>query len=104
MAVNVVNLTTTNSGLTNMSFYVTKYRNTLSAEALETLVREASPLNSTLSQSGVIITKVYRPTTSNQNQSSGGSTNHQVVLLGVLLAIAGVVILIGALVCIIIVG
>ena len=104
MAVNVVNLTTTNSGITNMSFYVTVYRGTLSAEALETLVREASSLNSTLSQSGVILVKVYRPTTSNQNQSSGGSTNHQVVVLGVLLAIAGVVILIAALVCIIIVG
>ena len=102
MAVNVVNLTTTNSGITNMSFYVTMYRDTLSAEALETLVRGASSLNSTLSQSGVILVKVYRPTTS--NQSSGGSTNHQVVVLAVLLAIAGVVMLIAALVCIIIVG
>ena len=31
-----------NSGVTNMSFYVTKYRNTLSADTLETLVRGAS--------------------------------------------------------------
>ena len=84
-----------------MSFYVTVYGDTLSAEPLETLVREASSLNSTLSQRGVILVKVYRPNTSNQDQSSG---NHQVVILGVLLAITGAVILIGALVCVVIVG
>ena len=104
MTVQVVNLTTTSSGITNMSFYVTVYGDTLSAEPLETLVREASSLNSTLSQRGVILVKVYRPNTSNQDQSSGGSTNHQVVILGVLLAIAGAVIMIMALVCVITVG
>ena len=101
MTVQVVNLTTTNNGITNMSFYVTVYRDTLSAEPLETLVREASSLNSTLSQRGVILVKVYRPNTSNQDQSSG---NHQVVILGVLLAITGAVLLIGALVCVVVVG
>ena len=101
MTVQVVNLTTTNNGITNMSFYVTVYGDTLSAEPLETLVREASSLNSTLSQKGVILVKVYRPNTSSQNQSSG---NHQVVILGVLLAITGAVLLIGALVCVVVVG
>ena len=101
MTVQVVNLTTTNNGITNMSFYVTVYGDTLSAEPLETLVREASSLNSTLSRRGVILVKVYRANTSNQDQSSG---NHQVVILGVLLAIAGAVILIGALVCVVVIG
>lgn len=84
-----------------MSFYVTVYGDTLSAKPLETLVREASSLNSTLSRRGVILVKVYRANTSNQDQSSG---NHQVVILGVLLAIAGAVILIGALVCVVVIG
>jgi len=104
--VRVVNLTITDSGRIHLSFYVTTYNAILSADSLETLLSDVSTLNATLSQNGVILVKVYRPTqiTTATDQSSGGSTNHQVVLLGVLLAIAGVVILIGALVCIIIVG
>ena len=103
--VRVVNLTITDSGRICLSFYVTTYNAVLSADSLETLLSDVSTLNATLSQNGVIIVQVYRPNkiSTATDQLSGGSTNHQVVLLGVLLAIAGAVILIGALVCVIIV-
>ena len=101
----VVNLTTTDSGRIIMSFYVTLFREALSAESLETLLRGASALNATLSRAGVTIVRVYQPNeiTAAPEQTSG-STNTQVVILGVLLGVAGGVILIGALTCLIIAG
>lgn len=106
MDIHVVNITTTDSRRFNMSFYVTLFRETLSADSLEMLLKGASTLNATLSQSGVTLVKVYRPSkvTSTPNQSPEGSTNHQVVILGVLLGVAGGVILIGTLACFIIAG
>lgn len=88
-----------------MSFYVTLFREALSAESLETLLRGASALNATLSRAGVTIVRVYQPNeiTAAPEQTSG-STNTQVVILGVLLGVAGGVILIGALTCLIIAG
>ena len=105
MDIYVVNLTTTDSGRINMSFYVTLFRDPLSADSLETLLRGASALNATLSVAGVTIVKVYRPNeVGTAPDQSSGSTNSQVVVLGVLLGVAGGVILIGALTCFIIAG
>jgi len=99
--VHVVNLTTTDGGRMTVSFYVTLFRDPLSADALETLLNEASPLNVSLSMAGVTIVRVYRPTVTTPEESPG-SSNLQVVILGVLLGVAGGVILIGALACVII--
>ena len=99
--VHVVNITTTGGGRMTMSFYVTLFREPLSADSLETLLNEASALNVSLSTAGVTIVRVYRPPLTTPEQPPG-SSNPQVVILGILLAVAGGVILIGALACVMI--
>ena len=88
MDIHVVNLTTTASGRIEMSFYVTLFEGTLSADSLETFLKKDTTLRATLLQNGVTLVEVSRPDTAPQSQNSLD------VILGVLLGAAGAVILI----------
>jgi len=103
--VHIVNFTTTENGTINISLYATLSSEALSADSLEALLKEASTMNATLTQSGVSVVEVYRPsgfiTSSEQSSGAPGSPN---VIVGVLLGAVGGVMLIGALGCMIIAG
>ena len=98
--VHVVNFTTTENGKINISLYATLSSEALSADSLEALLKEASKMNATLTQNGVSVVEVYRPsgfiTTSDQSSGSPGSP---LVIVVVLLGAVGGVMLIGALGC-----
>ena len=98
--VHVVNFTTTENGKINISLYATLSSEALSADSLEALLKEASKMNATLTQNGVSVVEVCRPsgfiTTSDQSSGSPGSP---FVIVVVLLGAVSGVMLIGALGC-----
>lgn len=77
----------------------------LLADSLEALLNKASTSNTTLTQSGISVVEVYRPrgVIATPEQISGSSSS-QVFIFGTSLAALGVVILIGALGCVITAG
>ena len=95
----IVNFTTTENGKINISFYVTLSREALLADPLEAL------LNKALTQNGISVVEVHRPrgVMATPEQMSGSSSS-QVFIFGTSLAALGVVILIGALGCVITAG
>ena len=101
----IVNFTTTENGRINISFYVTLSRETLLADSLEALLNKASTSNTTLTQNGISVVEVHRPrgVIATPEQMSGSSSSH-VFIFGTSLAALGVVILIGALGCVITAG
>ena len=95
----IVNFTTTENGKINISFYVTLSREALLADPLEAL------LNKALTQNGISVVEVHRPrgVMATPEQMSGSSSS-QVFIFGTSLAALGVVILVGALGCVITAG
>ena len=95
----IVNFTTTENGRVNISFYVTLSREALLADPLEAL------LNKALTQNSISVVEVHRPrgVMATPEQMSGSSSS-QVFIFGTSLAALGVVILIGALGCVITAG
>ena len=101
----IVNFTTTENGRINVSFYVTLSHEVLLADSLEALLNKASISNTTLTQSGISVVEVYRPrgVIATPEQMSGSSSS-EVFIFGTSLAALGVMILIGALGCVITAG
>ena len=101
----IVNFTTTENGRINISFYVTLSSEALLADSLVALLNKASTSNTTLTQSGISVVEVHRPrgVIATPEQISGSSSS-QVFIFGTSLAALGVVILIGALGCVITAG
>ena len=101
----IVNFTTTENGRINISFYVTLSSKALLADSLVALLNKASTSNTTLTQSGISVVEVHRPrgVIATPEQISGSSSS-QVFIFGTSLAALGVVILIGALGCVITAG
>lgn len=101
----IVNFTMTENGRINISFYVTLSSEALLADSLEALLNKASTSNTTLTQSGISVVEVHRPrgVIATPEQISGSSSS-QVFIFGTSLAALGVVILIGALGCMITAG
>ena len=95
----IVNFTTTENGKINISFYVTLSREALLADPLEAL------LNKALTQNGISVVEVHRPrgVMATPEQMSGSSSS-QVFIFGTSLAALGVMILVGALGCVITAG
>ena len=100
----VVNLTTTDSGRIEMSFYVTMFGTVLSADSLETLLSEAPTLNAALTLRGVTLVRVSRPNPAPNVSRPKSETSVIAIILGSLLGAAGVVIVIGVFACVIIAG
>ena len=105
MDLHIVNFTMTENGRINISFYVTLSSEALLADSLEALLNKASTSNTTLTQSGISVVEVHRPrgVIATPEQISGSSSS-QVFIFGTSLAALGVVILIGALGCVITAG
>ena len=101
----IVDVTTMENGRINISFYVTLSSEALLADSLEGLLTKASTSNTTLTQSGISVVEVHRPrgVIATPEQMSGSSSS-QVFIFGTSLAAVGVVILIGALGCVITAG
>ena len=101
----IVNFTTTENGRINISFYVTLSHEVLLADPLEALLNKASTSNTTLTQSGISVVEVHRPrgVIATPEQMSGSSSS-QVLIFGMSLATLSVLIVIGALGCMITAG
>ena len=97
-----MNLTTTENGRINISFYVTLSSEALLADSLEALLNKTTISNTTLKQSGISVVEMYRPSVTPEQMS--GSSSSQVFIFGTSFAALGVVILIGALGCVITAG
>ena len=101
----IVNFTTTENGRINISFYVTLSHEVLLADPLEALLNKASTSNTTLTQSGISVVEVHQPrgVIATPEQMSGSSSS-QVLIFGMSLATLSVLIVIGALGCMITAG
>ena len=98
----IVDVTTTENGRINISFYVTLSSEALLADSLEALLNKTTISNTTLKQSGISVVEMYRPSVTPEQMS--GSSSSQVFIFGTSFAALGVVILIGALGCVITAG